>query len=375
MAPFVGFFDLSRLCTNNVSDLSAACDELASLVKKSIGRKDEERTSGTKNHVQIIRYAVSHYLKLNDVNPHDVLKRLMKASIPKQGIASKITQNMQVKTLPLEIYQKYYSKLCSKPSEKNIALLLMLFLSLSAEEVCGLNLEDIQPITGYRGCYHFQIIHRYIKKSGKYFLDTFESADKYRYIPIPTAIFRIISPLLKVRTDNKLDIPLFTANGRRLNPAQITDALEVLLSSADNKITVVYKNRKNYINLSFKPSSYRLSCRAYWHYQCGLSDGEIWYLSGLKAQDTVSSHYIDFTNASMQYRMLMQLNYGVDMLGANSEPPVYVQPLYINKQKVSGRLTTRAGIEFSVLSPVQLSLKSKRGIVIAEGDAVPCIKI
>lgn len=366
LCPYIGSFDLSRLCTNNVDNLKEACLELASGIKKSMGISADKSTSGTLLKTKIIRYAVTLYLEEKNINYRDAIQFLLKFSTPKQGVYSKVSENMRPRILSLNAYHNCYEKLSSNLSDENLALMLMLFVGLSPEEVCGLNYEDLQPITGYRGFYHLMIIHEYVKKNNEYIHTNLEDENKYRYIPVPSLIFKALKTVLSNNLTCEPKSPLLSLNGERLKPDYMKKSIEALLKPAQNVITVEQDNKLKNVDISFKPSSYRESCRAYWHNHCGLHDGEIRYLSGLTALDTVSIYYIDFNNASMQYRMLIQMDYGIAMIAAESMENSVLMPLQIKKSRFSGRLRTKAGMKISVTVPAEFSITSDRGVVITQ---------
>lgn len=97
----------------------------------------------------------------------------------------------------------------TKESGNSLALaqLLMLFLGLTAEEVCALDSEDLLPIPNYRA-YQLRITKRCIpiKKNDndKNYIVSGElpSSESYRNVPVPFLLVKLITLILITRINN-----------------------------------------------------------------------------------------------------------------------------------------------------------------------------
>ena len=169
-----------------------------------------------------------------------------------------------------------------------------------------------------------------------------DSVCSYRVIPLPSAVTLYINPLLGKEMEQSDEEPpvgmeqnaeasqaeiaqskekplLCDANGDRLRPDVLEGRLKELFEAEPQCVTVQLENGKEKtVDLALAPDMYQQSCRHFWQYYCGLTQGEIRYLAGLTPQDTAARHYIDFNNDREQFRMAKQLEYGLAML-ANVE--------------------------------------------------------
>lgn len=367
LCPFIGGFRLSSLCSPVTNDLFSACDQLAAGIKTALNLDTETSTSNTNQKAKIVRFAIELYLKEQGINPSTALERIIKQSVPKKTITAKVIENMRPQSLSIDHYRALYATLQADTSDFSAALQLMLLLGLTAEEACGLNFGDIQSITGYHKCKRLCITKAYRKTGNKYTLIHDEDENSYRSIPVPYPL-SILKPLRTVPED--LSLPLFTdLKGCRLKPDVLTEKLCTLLQSEDNWVFVKANNKETKINLAFLPSSYRVSCRYYWHYYCGLTEGEICYLGGLTPPDMLSGHYIDFKNMTEQYRMLKQLEHGIALIARDDIPSkTILAPLSKKETEITSDRQSLVRVSLKITAPVKLSVSSWRGLQIGKDD-------
>lgn len=79
-----------------------------------------------------------------------------------------------------------------------------------------------------------------------------------------------------------------TYQGRRIRPDELEKELVALLKKDTDTITITADGKQKTIGLNFLPSSYRASCRYYWHYYSGLTEGEIRYLRNILLLSVIS---------------------------------------------------------------------------------------
>ena len=367
MNPDIASFDLSGLCELQSNKPESACKALVSQVKKTITGNEKEITGGVKAVVQWIQAAVKCYLAEKNIDSASVLKILQLESRVKEGPVAKTTGAMQVKSLPLTIYRELWSNLTAINDAEHIALLTMIFLGLTAEEVCGLQNEDFRPIPDRPGYYQFRIIHQYsIEKAKKYNLEILNEEYACRNIPLPFQIRERIEPFADNRSKES---PFLFHNGDQpLKPNCLNKKLKECLSMPTNSVIIKDNHgKRKEVDLAFPVRAYRESCRFYWKYYCRLTDGEIRYLSAMLPPDTASAHYIDFNNGSMQYRMLKQMEHGLAMFANEDKnyPPrrewtsATSKPFYS-----SGKLNKRASMDLYITSQTDLEISSNRGIIV-----------
>ena len=357
----IGGFRLSALCVLSTRDLYTACDELVSRMKRALNV--EKSTSNTNSKSQIVRYAISFYLKEKGIDPEPALNRIIAMSNPHKSTSAKIVDHMRPQSLPVERYRELYEKLENDNSGISKGLQLMLFLGLTSEEVCGLNIEDFQKIPRFFSAYQLCISRAYRKNGKEYELVYDENEEFYRCVPVPFPLYKLFSQT-SGHTEKE---PLLTYRGRRIRPDELDKELKALLKKENDTVTIEVDGKQKTIGLNFLPSSYRASCRYYWHYYSGLTEGEIRYLGALTAPDTLSGHYVDFSNATEQYRMLKQLEHGIALL-LRIELPTRssFRPLEKKEIVLSGSMDTKVGAVLLIDAPIRLSVSSWRGIQITK---------
>lgn len=110
--------------------------------------------------------------------------------------------------LSVDDYRLLWEALTKEPGNSlALAQLLMLFLGLTAEEVCALDSEDLLPIPNYRA-YQLRITKRCvpIKKNDndKNYIVSGElpSSESYRNVPVPFLLVKLITLILITRINN-----------------------------------------------------------------------------------------------------------------------------------------------------------------------------
>lgn len=369
----IASFDLSSLLTANRTELEAACKTLSDAIKRALKHQSDSKTSNIKDKAKIVRYAVELFMRAHDVDPSPALSFLIKNTTPKKGTVAKISDMMRLQSISIGRYRELYAKLTETPDAEHTALLMMVFLGLTAEEVCGLQKQDLQKITGYSYANQAQIIHRYIKSGKEYILtDNEENERSYRNVPLPRSIAQPILDYYK--TDSRSSQFLLVKDDRPLKPDELTKKLMELLRVEHSYLTVKDQHGKqSRVDISFQPRSFRVSCRFYWQYHCGLTPGEICYLAGLTPPDTAAAHYIDYNDATMQYRMMKQLEYGLALF-ANDNTNRDAATDWTEPEKDSffyaGGIQKRAHLELHIKKPCTVRLSSNRGLVfVKEGEA------
>lgn len=371
--PQVASFDLASLITVNQDLLDSVCKSLVSQVKKTITGSKSELTVGVNHTVQLIRYAVNCYLTDKKVNPDQALGNLLKETRIREGTEARAASAMRLKSLPIGRYRELWDKLTQDNNPVSTALLVMIFLGLKSEEVCGLQIEDFRTIPDRPGFYQLRVTHKIsIEQARKHSLEVLDDEHACRNIPIPFQIRRRLKPLTENASESS---PYLFRNGDQpLNPKLLDQKLNELLDTPANELSVKTKRgKKKNINVGFLARSYRESCRYYWQYHCGLTEGEICYLAALSPPDTAAGHYIDFNNGSMQYRMLKQLEYGLALFASQDryyKPHRDWHPAPEIAFYSSGMLDKRASMDIRVTSPVEIDISSNRGIMVyLEGES------
>ena len=350
---------------------------------------------------RVIAAVITTYLNDHDRSATTIVDMYRHDLLPKRGVMALITRAMRTRVFPRELYRQIYAQTAgkAKPSHEDIGLMLMIFLGLTAEEACGLNRSDCQKIPNFQTAVinaqpymHLYVTKRYERVANtkrKYELtDIMDSACSYRVIPLPSAVTLYINPLLGKETKQSDEEPpemeqnaeasqaeieqseerplLCDANGDRLRPDVLEGRLKKLFETKSQCVTVQLENGKEKtVDLALVPDMYQQSCRHFWQYYCGLTQGEIRYLAGLTPQDTAARHYIDFNNDREQFRMAKQLEYGLAML-ANVEQT--------KMRRIRGRLHGKIGglymggidkrvhVRIVLRRPRSLKLQSNRGL-------------
>ena len=374
----IASFNLSSFETSRQEQLKTACNTLVSNIRHAFHTVDHKsnNTTGVNQAVQLIRYAINCFLSEKDINSVMVNKLLLQESSVKPGAVAKVTKALRLKSIPSHRYRELWSLLTDESPMKaeNTALLTMLFLGLTAEEACGLRVGDFRLIPDRQYFYQLRVTHKYsLNKAQKYSLEILDEEHACRNIPLPFQIRKLIEPF----TQSVLDQSefLFRDGNMPLNPEKLIVRMNELLDQPKETLSITDKkhNKLSEVDISFQSQYYRESCRHYWQYQCGLTMGEICYLSALTPPDTASAHYIDFNNGAIQYRMLKQLEYAIalfasqDMQKSTFHKKEWTPAVGRNKNNKFysfGTVDRRASMDIHIESPVKLILSSNRGIKI-----------
>ena len=372
LAPQIADFDLSRLLTAKQDELQETCTDLARRIKRALNHREDDVTSNIKDKTKIIRFAIERYLIDHGQDASPALDLLIRLSTPKKGTQAKVADMMRLRSISIERYRKLYDQLTAKNDAESMALLLMIFLGMTAEEVCGLHPDDPRIIPGYTDARQIRIVRSYRKIEKTYVLNDEEDNERnYRNVPLPRAIAK---PLAQFYKANKNPSFLLTQNGEPLKPDKLTGNLEKLLKVAPFNLTVRDQHGKQKkVDLSFQPRSYRVSCRFYWKYHCGLTQGEICYLGALTPPDTAAAHYIDYNNPTVQYRMLKQLEYGLALFSNdNTDQRTTREWTELDKETYhfDGNLLTRAHMDLHIKAASTIRVSSNRGILLTKEGSV-----
>lgn len=382
MNPQIASFDLASLVSIEQDLLESACKSLVSQVKKTITGSKSDLTIGVNQTVLLIRYAVSCYLTGKKVNPEQALGILLRETRIKEGTEARVATAMRLKSMPIGRYRELWDKLTQDNNPVSTALLVMIFLGLKSEEVCGLQIEDFRTIPDRPGFYQLRVTHKIsIEQARKYSLEILDDERACRNIPLPFQIRRLVKPL----ADNasEASVYLFRNGDHPLDPKLLDQKLTELLETPSNDLSIKTKRgKKKEVNVAFHARSYRESCRYYWQYHCGLTEGEVCYLAALSPPDTAAGHYIDFNNGSMQYRMLKQMEYGLALFASQDryyKPHRDWHPAPEIAFYSSGMLDKRASMDIHITpqvignhssSKVQIEISSNRGIMVyMEGES------
>lgn len=363
----IASFDLTLLENSNQDVMKSACKSLVSYVKVISTGKTDKTTVGVNQTVHILRYAIDCYFNEKNINSSLVNKFLLKESHFKSGPVAKTTRSMRLKSISISRYKELWSALTVDKNPFNTALILMITLGLSAEEVCGLKKEDFRQIPERPGFYQLRITHKYsLNQANKYNYEVLGDEFACRNIPLPFQLRKLVEIIVEKSPASSQY--LFCEKNHALQPEKLITKLQQILYNSENTLYIKdnHGNPKK-VDIAFQYKSYRDSCRHYWQYHCGMTDGEICYLSALAPPDTAAAHYIDFNNGSMQYRMLKQMEYGIALFASedrhyesqNSWIPVNNDPFYS-----SGELDKRASMYLCIENPVKIEIASNRGVKI-----------
>lgn len=376
----LGTFDLSQLLIGERAPQRKVVQLLSEETRKTLDKDEDEKSATMWQYGRVIAALITTYLEEHDRPATAVIDQYRHELLPKQGVVALITRAMRTRVIPRQLYRQFYDQLkkTEPPTHEDIGLMLMVFLGLTAEEVCGLNEEGCQAIPYFTAIdrnvqpyLHLFITKRYEKMAGskrKYELtDIMEHACRYRVIPVPWAIARYLHKYEDEPSGKDGSDPmLHHRDGGRLRPEELGRRLDTLFEKAHQYLIVQLTNGKEKrIDLALTSDMYQQSCRHFWQYYCGLMQGEIRYLAGLTPQDTAARHYIDFNNDREQFRMAKQLEYGLAML-ANLAQAEKQQHHEVQQGKSVGTyvggIDKRVHVRIILHKPRKLLLQSNRGL-------------
>ena len=243
----------------------------------------------------------------------------------------------------------------------------MLFLGLTAEEVCALDSEDLLPIPNYRA-YQLCITKRCvpIKKNDndKNYIVSGElpSSESYRNVPVPFLLVKLI--LQSAQAPQK---PLFCDDktGQRIKVNELQAEFRKLFRDFKKSFLEYHRDdgQAVRIQVSFRLENYRQSCRHFWQFLCGLQQNEIRYLDGLAQIDTAGQHYIDFNNAHKQYHMCVQVSYGLMAVAApGTLPPKMPNGPLERKHHIDGVFNYVPHTRLHIRRPCTVTITSAHGV-------------
>nr|WP_302664747.1 hypothetical protein [uncultured Agathobaculum sp.] len=388
LSRMLGTFDLSQLLIGERAQQHKVVRLLSEETRKTLDKDEDQKSATMWQYGRVIANIITTYLEEHDRSATELVERYRHELLPKQGVVALITRAMRTRVIPRQLYRQLYDQLkkTEQPIHEDIGLMLMVFLGLTAEEVCGLNEEDCQAIPYFTAIdrnvqpyLRLFITKRYEKAAGskrKYELtDIMENACRYRVIPVPWAIARYLHKYEGEPSGKDGSDPmLHHRDGSRLRPDELERRLDTLFEKAHQYLTVqLTDGKEKRIDLALTSDMYQQSCRHFWQYYCGLMSGEIRYLAGLTPQDTAARHYIDFNNDCEQFRMAKQLEYGLAML-ANLAQTEKQQHHEVQQGKSAGTyvggIDKRVHVRIILHKPRKLLLRSNRGMKLYKAKEV-----
>ena len=384
----LGTFDLSQLLIGERAQQHKVVQLLSDETRKTLDKDEDEKSATMWQYGRVIANIITTYLEEHDRSATELVERYRHELLPKQGVVALITRAMRTRVIPRQLYRQLYDQLkkTESPTHEDIGLMLMVFLGLTAEEVCGLNEEDCQAIPYFTAIdrnvqpyLRLFITKRYEKTAGskrKYELtDIMEHVCRYRVIPVPWAIARYLHKYEGEPSGKDGSDPmLHHRDGSRLRPDELERRLDTLFEKVHQYLTVqLTDGKEKRIDLALTSDMYQQSCRHFWQYYCGLMPGEIRYLAGLTPQDTAARHYIDFNNDREQFRMAKQMEYGLAML-ANLAQTEKKQHHEVQQGKSAGTyvggIDKRVHVRLILHKPRKLLLRSNRGLKLYKAKEV-----
>ncbi len=329
---------------------------------------EETVTNRMKDYSKVLWWTIDYFLILKKVPQHKQIHDLYYAQFRHKPSRSRsISNNLVDKTLTQAEYRTLFETLTTSEaivSNLNIAIILMLFVGLSAEEICGLNADDFITIKHYRPEHYLQITKEYQHKKGTYYLsNTLENRNQYRNVPLPSCITGLLSKRLIFREVTAL---LCDSNQHRLRPDILAKEMKKQFPPSQHYITLTSESPVRRLPLDFKPTYYKKSLESLWRLH-GMQDSEIRYLRGRPQIETAGKHYIDFINPHKQYAMCLQMNHAMDSLLNADQPsnaPAFGALSGINNKSRSGLSNHTTHAQLHILKPSIITLSSSNGISI-----------
>lgn len=356
------------------------------LIEKSLGKtaqpsstsskkkQEQSVTNRTHEYAVLLRNVFQEFLllqKLSDGQRERIIRLFTKTFAVRPTLAVTMGKGLRSKSLSVEEYRMLWQMLAEKEVD-SLALgqLFMLFLGLSAEEVCALDTEDLVPVVNYNAV-QLCITKRCINLNGKITVSTeLPRTENYRNIPIP----RLLLQLLPRREKNSVLFP-DPKTGQRMNPKELLKAFRSLFKAFDVATLTYQRNtgKTTKIQVSFKPENYQQSCYHFWQFVCGLQQNEIRYLGGMAQIDTAGRHYIDFNNAHKQYRMFVQMSYGLMAIAApGALPPAAPGGFVPCKCVIDGVFGHVLHTRFHIRKPCVIKVRAAHSITVKkEAEELP----
>lgn len=391
----LGNLDLSRLlhehelpllCTHVFTTLRKVVERRAyMLIQESLSKsvvsvadfdvleEDQNVTQRLYDYGALLQKVFREYLLLqsiSDEQQNQILALFKKQFTVRSGVGVKMGKGLRPKSLSVDDYRLLWKALTKEPGNSlALAQLLMLFLGLTAEEVCALDSEDLIPIPNYRA-YQLRITKRCvpIKKNDndKNYIISSElpNSESYRNVPVPFLLVKLIlqsaqAPQKSLFCDDK--------TGQRIKVNELQAAFRKLFRDFKKSFLEYHRDdgQAVRIQVSFRPENYRQSCRHFWQFLCGLQQNEIRYLGGLAQIDTAGQHYIDFNNAHEQYHMCVQMSYGLMAVAApGTLPPKMPNGPLERKHHIDGVFNHVLHTRLHIHRPCTVTITSAHGVTI-----------
>lgn len=354
------------------------------LIEKSLGKtaqpsstsskkkQEQSVTNRTHEYAVLLRNVFQEFLlqqKLGDGQRERIIRLFTKTFAVRPTLAITMGKGLRSKSLSVEEYRLLWQMLVGKEID-SLALgqLFMLFLGLSAEEVCALDTEDLVPVVNYNAV-QLCVTKRCVDLNGKITVSTeLPRPENYRNIPIP----RLLQQLLPKREKNRVLLP-DPKTGRRIDPKKLKKAFRSLFQ-AFKVATLAYQRkdgRTTGIRVSFRPENYQQSCHHFWQFVCGLQQNEIRYLGGMAQIDTAGRHYIDFNNAHKQYRMFVQMSYGLMAIAAPGSLPSAAPGGFVpSKCVIDGVFGHVLHTRFYIRKPCVIKVRAAHSISVKKEEGV-----
>lgn len=326
-------------------------------------------TNTIKQYSNVLWCVIAEYLFEHNANNQSQVQAIYNARFRnKPSISRGIGSNLVPKVLSREVYGEIFRDLTQKDkvNSVDIAVLMILFMGLSAEEVCAIRCSDVLNIQNYSPCRSVQITKAYrLKEKTKhtYYLSyDLQNREQYRNVPVPSAILRLI---FKSKIGES-DAPLLCDEHKKpLQPHVVSAALKGLFKTESQSITVTTRAKPKTIKLNFDAKNCGHSIERLWDV-FGLQDNEIRYLRGRKQIDTAGKYYIDFNNPHKQYSMCVQMSYAVSNVCAKmvmSAEDTAERILHIGESaEIEGFFDQQRHTRLNILQPMNITLESNHGI-------------
>lgn len=335
--------------------------------------EDQNVTQRLYDYGALLQKVFREYLLLQSISAaqqNQILSLFKKQFTVRSGVGVKMGKGLRPKSLSVDDYRLLWQALTKEPGNSlALAQLLMLFLGLTAEEVCALDGEDLLPIANYRAC-QLRITKRCVtlkKNNGDkddIVSGELPNSESYRNVPVPFLLLKPISQSVGEPTT-----PLFrdAKTGQRIKVDALQSEFRKLFRNFKKSFLEYHREdgQAVTIQVSFRPENYRQSCRHFWQFLCGLQQNEIRYLGGLAQIDTAGQHYIDFNNAHKQYHMCVQMSYGLMAVAApGALPPKLPKGSLERKRHIDGVFSHVLHTRLHIRRPCTVTITSAHGVTI-----------
>lgn len=200
----------------------------------------------------------------------------------------------------------------------NVCALLRLLTGLSSNAICALQWQDYQEISGY-GRYRFSI-SKQLTNDGLHQKE-FTSARSTRFVPVPYMLEDKVDWLKnRIPMDEDYsywkDKPIFCRDDsydKPITPKELDMHCDEKLSAIGIHERVIEVDTADSGTQEINFNRYRgdFFRSNYIHYainKADIEEGDLDYLLGRKGWDTLSEHYVGFSNCAVQYNIAEVLN-------------------------------------------------------------------